>query len=104
LSPHTLFDLGARTFQDLEPRGLAIALTLLEGDNYKALRPSDYIMHFAYDGSDNISKFCETNNKIVAWVIDSVLHYNEVQNRVQVLMFFIHTALVSFHTVVLVAF
>jgi len=87
----------------LEPRGLAIALTLLEGDNYKALQPSDYIIHFAHDRSDNISKVYETNNRIIAWVTESILHYDDLQNRVQVLRFFIHTALVSVHSVVLVA-
>ncbi|KAF9533346.1 hypothetical protein CPB83DRAFT_845111 [Crepidotus variabilis] len=77
---------------DIRPRDLAIALTLLEGDNYAALRPSDYLRHLTRKVSNNLRKAYETNNKIFAYVVDSVLFYDKVEDRAQVLKMFINTA------------
>lgn len=80
----------------VSPRDLAIGMTLLEGDRYKALRPSDYIMHLTKDHSENIKGFLETSEKLQAWITDRVLHYEIVDLRAGVLKFFINTALVRY--------
>ncbi|CAA7267623.1 unnamed protein product [Cyclocybe aegerita] len=78
----------------IKPQDLAIALTLLEGDKYKALLPSDYIAHLGqHQGYNNVKAAYTTNNKIIAWVKDSVLHYDSVEKRADVLKFFINTAI-----------
>ncbi|TFK42874.1 ras guanine nucleotide exchange factor domain-containing protein [Crucibulum laeve] len=78
----------------MHPHGLAIGLTLLEGDKYKNILPSDYIAHLRrLTIPNNVEAAYLTNNKIVLWVKQSVLHYEEVENRTQVLSFFINTAL-----------
>ena len=80
---------------DLEPRSLAIALSVLEGENYQALRPLDYVLHLANNTSDNINKFYEMNDKIRLWVMKAILQYGDVQRRAEIMTYFIKTALVS---------
>jgi son of sevenless-like protein len=81
---------------DITPRHLAIALTLLEGDKYKAIVPFDYIAHLGeHPGSNGVKVACSVNNKIVLWVKQSVLHYDTAQSRAQRLEFFLNTAQVS---------
>ena len=81
---------------DIAPRHLAIALTLLEGDKYKAIVPSDYIAHLRkHPGSNAVKVACSVNNTIVLWVKQSVLHYDTAQSRAQRLEFFLNTAQVS---------
>lgn len=78
---------------DILPRDLAIALALLEGDRYKAILPADYIAHLRRDPwPNNIDAASITNNKIVLWVKKSILHYDRIESRAQVLKFFINTA------------
>jgi len=78
---------------DITPRDLAIALTLLEGDKYKAIVPSDYIAHLRrHSGFNSVEAACLVNNKIVLWVKRSVLHYDTAELRTQVLKFFLNTA------------
>ncbi|KAF8964088.1 ras guanine nucleotide exchange factor domain-containing protein [Flammula alnicola] len=86
---------GRRTLQasEIKPNDLAIALTLYEGDIYKDLVPSDYIAHLRrYPGYNAVEGTYTTNNKIVFWVKDSILHYDGVEQRTEILKFFIHTA------------
>lgn len=78
---------------DITPRDLAIALTLLEGDKYKAIVPCDYIAHLRrHAGFNSVEVACSVNNKIVLWVKQSVLHYDTAELRTQVLKFFLNTA------------
>ena len=78
---------------EIKPQDLAIALSLLEGDQYKMLVPSDYIAHLRrHPGYNNVRGAYTTNNRIVYWVKESILHYDRVDQRVDVLKFFIHTA------------
>jgi len=89
---------GRRLLQasQIKPYDLAIALTLLEGDTYKSLTPSDYIAHIGrHPGYNNIESVYTINNKIIHWVKESILHYDSVEHRADVLKFFIHTAIVS---------
>jgi len=86
---------GRRLLQasDITPCDLAIALTLLEGDKYKAIVPSDYIAHLRrHSGFNSVEAACSVNNKIVLWVKQSVLHYDKAELRTQVLKFFLNTA------------
>lgn len=83
---------------ELLPRDLAIALTLLEGDKYKCILPTDYIAHLRRQRrSNHVEAAYLTNNKIVLWVKQSVLHYDAIESRVQVLKFFINTAQVYYN-------
>jgi son of sevenless-like protein len=78
------------------PYELAIALTLLEGDKYKVLVPFDYIAHLRKRvGHNNIEGAYATNDKIIFWVKDSLLHYDTVKKRANALDFFINTAQAS---------
>lgn len=84
---------------EITPTGLAIALTVLEGGNYKAITASDCISYLLYkDGPPelaNANKVAEaraTNNKIVNWVKRSMLRSDTMQNRGDTLRFFVNTA------------
>jgi hypothetical protein len=79
----------------VEPRDLAIALGLLEGDNYKALRPSDYLEHLSKGQSNKVDIYIETHEKIKLWVIKSILHSKTVSSRSNMMKFYLKTALVS---------
>jgi len=91
----SLMGQGGIPSADLEPHSLAIVLSLLEGENYQALRPSDYVLHLTKNMSENVNKFYETNEKIKLWVIESILQYDDVHRRAEVMTYFIKTALVS---------
>ena len=80
----------------IKPNELAIALALLEGDKYKVLVPFDYIAYLkGHAGHNNIEKAYMTNNDIILWVTNSVLHSDTVEKRAGVLNYFIITAQVS---------
>jgi hypothetical protein len=74
---------------------LAIALGLLEGDHYKALKPSDYLQHLSKGQSDRVRIYYETNERIRLWVIKSILHFDTVSDRSQLVKLYINTAFVS---------
>ncbi len=78
-----------------EPRDLAIGLTMLEGDHFRALRPPDYIVHLTKGLSDNMNKIIQTKNKIRAWIIDRIFHYDTIDRRAGILKYFIDTAIVG---------
>ncbi|KDR72786.1 hypothetical protein GALMADRAFT_212816 [Galerina marginata CBS 339.88] len=95
LSPRMLAP-GRKLLQasQIKPQDLAIALSLLEGDKYKPLVPSDYIGHLRrHPGYNNIEGAYTTNIKIILWVKVSILHHDSAENRAAVLKFFIHTAM-----------
>ena len=79
----------------LEPRSLALALSLLEGEHYQTLRPLDYVLHLTKNMSEKVKKFYEMNDKIKLWVIDTILLCDEVRRRAEVMTVFIKTAHVS---------
>ena len=96
-APPSLIGQGGIAPADLqvEPHSLAIALSLLEGENYRPLRHLDYVLHLTKNWSEKINKFYEMNNKIKLWVIESILQYDDVHKRVAVMKYFIKTAHVS---------
>lgn len=96
-TPGLLLSPGRRIPRTAEmlPRDLAIAMTLLEGDKYKNILPTDYIAHLNKQARpNNVEAAYLVNNKIVLWVKQSVLHYDTIDSRAQVLKFFVNTALV----------
>jgi son of sevenless-like protein len=80
---------------EVKPHDLAVALGLLEGDHYKALQPSDYLLFLSKGQSDRVQLYDKTNEKIKLWVIRSILHYDTVSDRSDVMKFYINTAIVS---------
>jgi len=95
INPSPLVSHGKRSLQasQIKPHELAIALALLEGDKYKVLTPFDYTAHLgSHPGYNNIDGAYKTNNEITFWVKDSLLRYDAVEKRANVLNFFINTA------------
>jgi len=81
---------------EILPHDLAIALTLLEGDRYECILPTDYIAHLRHhQGPNNVDCARVVNNKIDFWVKKSILHYNNIESRGNVLKFFVNTAQVT---------
>lgn len=76
-------------------RDLAIAMTLVEGDNYAALQASDYIRLLTGKSSVNLTWACGTNDKIFTWVVESVLYYEKIEDRARLFEMFVLTAVVS---------
>ncbi|KAF9036774.1 ras guanine nucleotide exchange factor domain-containing protein [Panaeolus papilionaceus] len=77
----------------ITPKDLAIALTILEGDTFNRLEPCDYMAHLTrMEGHNNVKDVYQTNNKILFWVRSQVLHFEKVKNRADVMKFFVLTA------------
>ncbi|KAH6918894.1 hypothetical protein BKA70DRAFT_1089732 [Coprinopsis sp. MPI-PUGE-AT-0042] len=79
------------------PKDLAVALTILEGEKYAAVMPCDYL---AYLRAENVNGYHNPveiariiNNHVIQWVKQSILHYDDVLSRADVIKFYIHTAL-----------
>jgi hypothetical protein len=68
----------------------------MEGDKYCVLRPPDYLEFLRkYPGHNPIEDVYRTHNKIILWVKCSILHYEQIEKRAEVLKFFINAALVG---------
>lgn len=81
------------TPDNITPHGLAVAMSLLEGDKFKLITPSDYLAHLCnHSGSTNVDAAHAVNEKIVIWVKQSLVHYEALNPRVSVFKFFINTA------------
>jgi son of sevenless-like protein len=67
---------------------------MLEGDKYTRILPEDCISHLQpQSGKSNVIKATyDTNNKIVNWVKQGVLRCDDLEDRSEVLKFFVHTA------------
>ena len=79
-----------------QPQDLAIALMILEGDNYARILPGDYISHLRRPGgNNNIQAARTTNDQIVNWVKHGILRYDNLGARSNVLTFFVNTAQVT---------
>ncbi|KAF7359517.1 Serine/threonine-protein kinase STY17 [Mycena sanguinolenta] len=78
---------------DILPRDLAIALTLLEGDNYWSILPCDYFNHIRKaEGSNRVEVASSSNNKLILWVKKSILSPSQVETRAEVFKFFLNAA------------
>jgi hypothetical protein len=77
------------------PASLAAAFTILEGEAYDRLFPSDYILYLLRPTTKNqMTTLHTTNKKIGYWVQRSILGPNEFNVRAEVFKFFINTAVV----------
>ena len=85
------------TPKEMTPQGLALALTLLEGDKFKQITPTDCLAHLC-DRREytNVEAADAVNKKIVIWVQQSLVHYETLNRRVSVMKFFIQTAEVRY--------
>ncbi|KAJ6547312.1 ras guanine nucleotide exchange factor domain-containing protein [Mycena capillaripes] len=93
VSPSSLSSTKIPRTADILPRDLAIALTMLEGDNYWSILPDDYLSHLRkMEGPNNVDAASNENNKVVLWVKKSVLTPSRVETRAEVLKFFVNTA------------
>ncbi|KAJ3548437.1 hypothetical protein NMY22_g1270 [Coprinellus aureogranulatus] len=94
---------------EVTPKGLAIAMTILEGDKYKAILPCDYLAdQCGRRGFDRVGDAASTNNRIIQWTKQSLLHWDAFQQRAAVLKFYITTAqelrkLRNYHSLVAIA-
>jgi son of sevenless-like protein len=71
---------------------------ILEGDKYTRIFPADCISHLqGQSGKSTIKAASETNNKIVNWVKQGILRCDGLENRSEVLKFFVHTAEVQLY-------
>ena len=81
-----------------KPRDLAIALLILEGDNYARILQADYISYFQLKpGENHVRDALETNYTITCWVKQAVLGCDELNARSVLLKFFVSTAEVTRH-------
>jgi son of sevenless-like protein len=88
------------TASEVSPEGLAIALTLLEGDRYRQIMPCDYLANqCGRPGYNNVDAACSVTHKIILWIKQSLLYYDALQSRAAVLKFFINTANVRYNLV-----
>ena len=97
--PKSVLSPGRRVLQpnEVTPKGLALALTLLEGDKYKAILPCDYLANqCGRPGFNRVDDAASTNNQIIQWIKQSLLHWDALQQRAGVLKFYISTAQVNF--------
>jgi hypothetical protein len=78
---------------DTKPEDIAIALTMVEAESYRRLRPADYI-HFLlrHPGPNSVEAANATSAKVESWVKRTVLRSEELKSRVEVFKFFIHIA------------
>jgi son of sevenless len=76
-------------------RELAIALSKLEGDKYSRILPADYISYFRHGSRNTVKAAYEMNNKIISWVKQSILRYDDLEKRSEILKFFVYTAMVK---------
>jgi hypothetical protein len=94
--PSPLLSLNRRTIsRPKSPASLAAAFTILEGEAYDRLLPSDYILYLLHPATKNrMTALHATNKKIGYWVQLSILDPNEFNVRADVFKFFINTAVV----------
>jgi son of sevenless-like protein len=80
----------------MQPSDLAIGLTLMESDKFKQIYPSDYLAYLGGRSTSNaVEAANEVNLKIVKWAQKTMLHYDVVHERADVMTFFLNTARVS---------
>ncbi|KAJ7137050.1 ras guanine nucleotide exchange factor domain-containing protein [Mycena epipterygia] len=71
---------GNMKMEPMHPRQLAVALTLLEGDLRKSIRWIDYL-HYQKGTLSRIDTLLSDHHKMIAWIQDSVLRHDDMQDR-----------------------
>lgn len=81
------------SWTNIVPKDLAIALLMLQSDKYTRILPSDYISHLQRpEVNNNIQDAYRTNGQIINWVADSILRCDDLEDRKNLLKFFVLTA------------
>lgn len=84
---------------------LAVALTVMEGDRFKAILPGECVAYIrrrpenefveSTDVQNSVDVALTTNKRITAWVKKSVLYCEDLEERIARLKFMCNTAAVS---------
>ena len=75
----------------------AIALTLMEGDKYRAFLPADYILHLRRETGNRVEAAKKVNKEIQLWVQHSIIRTPRLDERTRTLVFFVNTGQVSLY-------
>lgn len=79
--------------ENVTPKDLAVALKMLEEDNFRRIFPRDYISHIRnQEPNNNVDAALKMNGQIKDWVIHSILHCDQLEARSDLLQFFVLTA------------
>lgn len=79
--------------KNITPHGLALAMTLLEGDKFKQITPCDYLAYLCERPEYTSVEAADTvNRKIITWVKKCLLNNEALNPRVTLMKFFIDTA------------
>lgn len=76
---------------EMQPKHLAIALTLMEGDKYRAILPADYILHLRRETRNRVEAAKKVNKAIQLWVQHVVILTPRLDERTRTLVFFVNT-------------
>ncbi|KAK0210526.1 kinase-like domain-containing protein [Desarmillaria ectypa] len=76
---------------DMQPKHLAIALTLMEGDKYRAILPADYILHLKPETANRVEAAKKVNKAIQLWVQRAIIYPTRLDESSRVLVFFVNT-------------
>lgn len=76
---------------DMQPKHLAVALTLMEGDRYRAILPADYILYLRRDTGNRVEAAKKVNKAIQFWVQHTVIRTPRLDERTRTLVFFVNT-------------
>ncbi|KAK0459498.1 uncharacterized protein EV420DRAFT_1763213 [Desarmillaria tabescens] len=76
---------------EMQPKHLAIALTLIQGDKYRAIIPADYILHLKCEMENRVEAAKKVNKAIQLWVQKSIIYPPRLDDRAAALVFFVNT-------------
>ncbi|KAK0240369.1 kinase-like domain-containing protein [Armillaria nabsnona] len=76
---------------EMQPKHLAIALTLMEGDKYRAFLPADYILHLRRETGNRVEAAKKVNKEIQLWVQHTIIRTPRLDERTRTLVFFVNT-------------
>ncbi|KAK0483397.1 kinase-like domain-containing protein [Armillaria novae-zelandiae] len=76
---------------DMQPKHLAIALTLMEGDKYRAILPADYIIYLTRETENRVEAAKKVNKEIQFWVQYTIIRSDRLAERTRSLVFFVNT-------------
>ncbi|KAF8589932.1 kinase-like protein [Ramaria rubella] len=77
---------------NLAPRGVAVALTMLESERYRRIIPSDCVDWLKYKSPNALSSFLKEHDKISSWINKSVLRPDRLSDRTERMKYFLCVA------------
>lgn len=81
----------------MQPKHLATALTLMEGDKYRAILPADYIIYLRRETGNRVEAAKKVNKAIQLWVQHTIIRTPRLDERTRTLVFFVNTGQVSLY-------